>query len=90
MIEHSRFFIDLSAGRVFCGDCRKKCKSLDLAWYTLFWCSNKACGNADEVRLHPDSVWEVHSVRETLHESSISEITTRLVRSIRVGKRGSS
>lgn len=90
MRKRSRFFIDLSAGRVFCRECRKKCTSLDLAKHTLFWCSNKACSNADEVRLHPDTGWEVHSVREALQEHSISEITTRLIRSIRVRKRGSS
>jgi hypothetical protein len=89
MRKQSRFFIDLSAGRVFCRDCRKKCTSLDLAGYTLFWCSNKTCTNDDEVRLHADSAWEVHSVREALQENSISEITTRLVRSIRTGKRES-
>ncbi|MCU0586809.1 MAG: hypothetical protein MUF52_01520 [Syntrophobacteraceae bacterium] len=82
MKKNSRFFIDLSARRVYCRNCGKKCHSLDLTDHTLFWCSTKSCGNDDEVRLHPGGIWEVYSVREALQENSISEITTRLVRSI--------
>jgi hypothetical protein len=86
MKKRSSFMIDLSAGRVFCRDCRKKCRELGLAGYKVFWCSTKSCENDDEVRLYPGNNWKVYTVLETLQENSISEITTRLVQSIQAGK----
>jgi hypothetical protein len=86
MRKPSSFMIDLSAGRVFCRDCRKKCRALDLADYKVFWCGTKSCGNDDEVRLDSENNWRVYRVLETLQENSISEITTRLVQSIQGGK----
>ncbi len=83
MTNQGRFFIDLSAGTVFCRECRKRCSSLELPGYKLFWCSNKTCGNDDEVRQDREKGWEIYTVQETLRENAVSEITARLVRSIR-------
>lgn len=82
MKKHNDFLIDLSAKRVLCRVCRKSCKSLELADFTLFWCSTKSCRNDEEVRLYSGNKWRVFAVKETLQENSISEITRRLVRTI--------
>jgi hypothetical protein len=76
------FFIDLSKENVFCSSCRKRCRSLPLKDYTLFWCPTKSCENTKEVRLYRDGIWKVFGVSEHLGHNRISAITERLIKSI--------